>query len=171
MMIDLQSLQTVSVDQAGVATVGGGVRLGNLANGIWNSGQRALAHGTCPGVGIGGHFTHGGYGHTSRNYGLAMDQIIAADIVLANGTLIKATSSQSPDIFWAIRGAADSIGIGTKSRGHISLRNHANRTLQSLHFTSRLVQHPQVSRTYNLTSPAFSIPRQPSQTRSSISKM
>jgi FAD/FMN-containing dehydrogenase len=113
MMIDLQSLQAISVDQAGVATVGGGVRLGNLANGIWNSGQRALSHGTCPGVGIGGHFTHGGYGHTSRNYGLAMDQIIAADVVLANGTLIKATSSQSPDIFWAIRGAADSIGIGT----------------------------------------------------------
>jgi FAD/FMN-containing dehydrogenase len=113
MMIDLQSLQTVKVDEAGVATVGGGVRLGNLADGIWNAGEKALSHGTCPGVGIGGHFTHGGYGHTSRHYGLAMDSIVAADVVLANGTLIKTSASQAPDVFWAIRGAAESIGIGT----------------------------------------------------------
>ncbi|KAF1844760.1 carbohydrate-binding module family 18 [Cucurbitaria berberidis CBS 394.84] len=114
MMIDLQPMQTIQLDQGTrVATVGGGVRLGNLADGIFNQGNAALSHGTCPGVGIGGHFTHGGYSHTSRNWGLAMDQIIAADVVLANGTLVKATSSQNPDIFWAIRGAADSFGIVT----------------------------------------------------------
>jgi hypothetical protein len=114
MSINLQSLQTIQLDQSsGIATVGGGVRLGNLADGIWNQGKAALSHGTCPGVGIGGHFTHGGYSHTSRNYGLAMDQIVAADVVLANGTLIKATSSANSDIFWAVRGAADSFGIVT----------------------------------------------------------
>lgn len=105
MVIDLQSFQTVSLDKtSGIATVGGGVRLGNLADGIYNQGGAALAHGTCPGVGIGGHFTHGGYGQTSRNWGLAMDQIVAADVVLADGTLTKVSSTQSPDIFWAIRG-------------------------------------------------------------------
>jgi hypothetical protein len=114
MVIDLQSFQTISLDKTtSVATVGGGVRLGNLADGIYNQGGAALAHGTCPGVGIGGHFTHGGYGETSRNWGLAMDQIIGADVVLANGTLIKASSSQYPDIFWAVKGAADSFGIVT----------------------------------------------------------
>lgn len=114
MSINLQSLQTIQLDQAsGIATVGGGVRLGNLADGIWNQGNASVSHGTCPGVGIGGHYTHGGYGPTSRNYGLAMDQIVAADVVLANGTLIKATSTTYPDIFWAVRGAADSFGIVT----------------------------------------------------------
>lgn len=114
MMINLQPMQTVQLDtSSGIAQVGGGVRLGNLADGIWNQGQRALSHGTCPGVGIGGHFTHGGYSHTSRTYGLAMDQIVAADVVLANGTLIKTTSTAYPDIFWAIRGAAESFGIVT----------------------------------------------------------
>jgi hypothetical protein len=114
MSINLQSLQTIKLDSAsGIATVGGGVRLGNLADGIWNQGKASVSHGTCPGVGIGGHYTHGGYSHTSRNYGLAMDQVVAADVVLANGTLIKASSSAYPDIFWAIRGAADSFGIVT----------------------------------------------------------
>ncbi|CAO2648425.1 Nn.00g076920.m01.CDS01 [Neocucurbitaria sp. VM-36] len=114
MMINLQPMQTIQLDKGtGVATVGGGVRLGNLADGIFNQGNAALSHGTCPGVGIGGHYTHGGYSHTSRNWGLAMDQIIAADVVLANGTLIKASSSQYPDIFWAVKGAAESFGIVT----------------------------------------------------------
>jgi FAD/FMN-containing dehydrogenase len=66
-----------------------------------------------PGVGIGGHATHGGYGHTSRNWGLAMDAIVAADVVLANGTLVKASAGSYPEVFWAVRGAADSFGIVT----------------------------------------------------------
>ena len=48
MVIDLESLQTVQLDKSsGVVQVGGGVRLGNLANGIYNQGQKALPHGTC----------------------------------------------------------------------------------------------------------------------------
>lgn len=114
MMISLQPFQKVELDAStGITKVGGGVRLGNLADGIYNQGQKALSHGTCPGVGIGGHFTHGGYGHTSRHWGLAMDQIVAADVVLADGSLIKASSTENSDVFWGIRGAADSLGIVT----------------------------------------------------------
>ena len=114
MMISLQPFQKVELDTStGITKVGGGVRLGNLADGIYTQGQKALSHGTCPGVGIGGHFTHGGYGHTSRHWGLAMDQIIAADVVLADGSLIKASTTENSDVFWGIRGAADSIGIVT----------------------------------------------------------
>lgn len=114
MMISLQSFQNVQLDKSsGVAQVGGGLRLGNLADAIYTQGQAALSHGTCPGVGIGGHFTHGGYSHTSRNYGLAMDQIIAVDVVTADGKLVKATSSSNADLYWAVRGAAESFGIVT----------------------------------------------------------
>lgn len=114
LIINLESFQNIQLDKnTGIVTVGGGVRLGNLADGIFTQNNAALAHGTCPGVGIGGHFTHGGYSHTSRSWGLAMDQIVGADVVLANGTLIKTTSSQYPEIFWAIRGAAESFGIVT----------------------------------------------------------
>lgn len=113
-MIDLESLQDIEVNEStGIAKVGGGVRLGNLALGVWDQGKRGLSHGTCPGVGIGGHFTHGGYGHTSRHWGLALDHIVAADVVLANGTLVHATQSENSQVFWAIRGAADSFGVVT----------------------------------------------------------
>ncbi|MCJ1295427.1 hypothetical protein MMC34_006990 [Xylographa carneopallida] len=111
MVIDLENFQDISVDGNGVATVGAGVRLGNLALSIYNQAQRALPHGTCPGVGIGGHFTHGGYGYDSR--GLALDTIIALDVVLANGSFIQATSTAYPDLFYALRGAAESFGVVT----------------------------------------------------------
>jgi FAD/FMN-containing dehydrogenase len=63
-VVDLQALQNIDLDETtGIAKVGGGVRLGNLAQGVWDQGKRAISHGTCPGVGIGGHFTHGQYAH------------------------------------------------------------------------------------------------------------
>jgi hypothetical protein len=133
MMIDMEQFQTVSVDASGVASVGGGLRLGNMATAIYNQAGRALPHGTCPGgksqgtsdlcirtfanenalVGIGGHFSHGGYGYSSRYWGLALDTIVALDVVIANGTFLHATSTQNSDIYWALRGAADAIGIIT----------------------------------------------------------
>ncbi|KNG45573.1 carbohydrate-binding module family 18 [Stemphylium lycopersici] len=115
MQINLQSFQSINLDKSsGIATVGGGVRLGNLGDGIFNQGNAAVAQGTCPGVGIGGHYTHGGYGHTSRHWGLAMDQVVGADIVLADGSLVKASSTENSEIFWAIKGAAESFGVVTK---------------------------------------------------------
>ncbi|KAF2743413.1 Glucooligosaccharide oxidase [Sporormia fimetaria CBS 119925] len=112
MMISLSSFTDVSVDSAGIAKVGGGVRLGNMADALAAQG-RALSHGTCPGVGIGGHATHGGYGHTSRNWGLAMDAIGKVDVVLANGTALTCSATQNSEIFWGVRGAADSLAIVT----------------------------------------------------------
>ncbi|KAI4140180.1 MAG: hypothetical protein L6R39_005907, partial [Caloplaca ligustica] len=113
MVIDLQNFQTITLDSNNIAKVGGGVRLGNLAQAIYNQAQRALPHGTCPGVGLGGHATHGGYGYSSRAWGLTLDTIVALDVVLANGSYIHATSTAYPDIYYALRGAADSFGIVT----------------------------------------------------------
>ncbi len=114
LIVDLEEFNSISVDSSTfVAAVGGGVRLGNMALAIYAQGQRALPHGTCPGVGVGGHFTHGGYGHDSRLWGLALDTIVAMDVVLANGTFAHVTSTSYPDLFFALRGAAESIGIVT----------------------------------------------------------
>ncbi|KAK4643840.1 hypothetical protein QC761_0072050 [Podospora bellae-mahoneyi] len=114
LMIDLENFNSVSLDnRTGIAAVGGGVRLGNLAQGIWDQGRRALGHGTCPGVGIGGHFTHGGYGYSSRAFGLALEQIIGLDLVLANGSFVKIDNETLGDVYYALRGAADSFGIVT----------------------------------------------------------
>lgn len=102
MTIDLESFQEITLDAKFIAKVGGGVRLGNLALGIYNknNAKRALPHGTCPGVGLGGHATHGGYGYSSRNWGLALDSITAMDVVLANGSSIHTTPTSYPDIYY-----------------------------------------------------------------------
>ncbi|OQD81026.1 hypothetical protein PENANT_c030G01884 [Penicillium antarcticum] len=112
LIVDLRMFNEITVDnKTGVASVGGGVRLGNLDLSLYAQGKRALSHGTCPDVSIGGHFTHGGYGYVSRAWGLATDTIIALDVILADGSFIHATASSYPDIYFALRGAADSFGI------------------------------------------------------------
>ncbi|KAH6613036.1 hypothetical protein C7974DRAFT_444512 [Boeremia exigua] len=114
LVVDLRNFNNVSLDTStGIATVGGGVRLGNLGLGIFEQGRRALPHGTFPGVGIGGHYTHGGFGYSSRRWGLALDTIVAMDVVLADGRYIHVTRTANPDLYYALRGAADSVGIIT----------------------------------------------------------
>ncbi|KAI0164572.1 Glucooligosaccharide oxidase [Xylariaceae sp. FL1272] len=112
-VIDLRNFQDVVLSYNGIAAVGGGVRLGNLALACHQRG-RALAHGTCPAVGIGGHFTHGGFGLSSRSWGLAMDQIIALDVVMADGAIVHASETENSDLFVGMRGAADSFGVAVQ---------------------------------------------------------
>ncbi|KAL9098509.1 MAG: hypothetical protein Q9163_005842 [Psora crenata] len=113
MIIDLESFQDVHVDATGVAAVGAGVRLGNLALGIYNQAKRALPHGTCPGVGIGGHATHGGFGYSSRAWGLTLDTIVGMDTVLPNGTSVHVSENEHPDLWYALRGDAADFAIVT----------------------------------------------------------
>ncbi|KAL6719818.1 hypothetical protein ACLMJK_001739 [Lecanora helva] len=113
MVIDLAEFQDIQVNSEGKAHVGAGVRLGDLALGIYNQSKRALPHGTCPGVGIGGHASHGGYGYTSRQWGLTIDTVTGIDVILANGSHIYTSTYEYPDINYALLGAADSFGIIT----------------------------------------------------------
>ncbi|KAG8736712.1 hypothetical protein FRC12_017479, partial [Ceratobasidium sp. 428] len=65
-------------------------------------------------VGSGGHTSFGGFGPFSRVAGLLHDRVIAAEVVLANGTLTTASITKNTDLFWALRGAAASYGIVTQ---------------------------------------------------------
>lgn len=64
-------------------------------------------------VGVGGHVLHGGQGYSSHTYGLAVDFIESAEIVLADSSLVTASSTENTDLFWALRGAGMSYGIVT----------------------------------------------------------
>lgn len=97
-----------------IATVGSGTLLGDLHSRLYNAGHRAVAHGACLNVGTGGHFTIGGLGTMSRQWGMALDHIREVEVVLANGTIITASDSQNQDVLFAIKGAAASFGIVTK---------------------------------------------------------
>ncbi|KAL2255593.1 hypothetical protein VTK26DRAFT_3045 [Humicola hyalothermophila] len=117
LVIQMDRMDKVVLDNStGIATVEGGARLGHLAWELYNQGKRAISHGTCPGVGVGGHVLHGGYGTSSHTKGLALDWIIGATVVLANSTIVNCSATENPDLFWALRGAGGSMGVVTEFR-------------------------------------------------------
>ena len=80
------------------ATIGGGTLLGDVTKRLHENGNRAMAHGTCPQVGIGGHATIGGLGPSSRMWGSALDHVEEVEVVLANSTVVRATETEKPYI-------------------------------------------------------------------------
>jgi FAD/FMN-containing dehydrogenase len=96
------------------ATFGSGTLLADLTDRLFANGQRAIAHGTCPQVGTGGHLTIGGLGPLSRQYGAALDHVEEVEVVLANGTITRANNNTNQDVFFAVKGAAASFGIVTE---------------------------------------------------------
>ncbi|PBK66900.1 glucooligosaccharide oxidase [Armillaria solidipes] len=112
LVIDLSNMTKVEVHASGTATVETGNRLGDVAYALNNHG-RAIPHGSCPYVGIGGHVSGGGFGFTSRMWGLALDAVQSMTVVLANGSIVMASNTSNVDLFWALRGAASSFGIIT----------------------------------------------------------
>ncbi|KAL5352732.1 hypothetical protein ACLOAV_002680 [Pseudogymnoascus australis] len=114
-VIDLKNFQQFSMDPTTWrATAGAGTLLGDLQKRMHEAGNRAMAHGICPQVGIGGHATIGGLGPSSRLWGSALDHIEEVEIVLANSTIKRCSAAQNPDIFWAVKGAGASFGVITE---------------------------------------------------------
>ncbi len=103
LLIDVGQLRSMSVD-GDLVTVGPGVRLGPLVDQLATIG-RTLPLGWCPYVGVAGATLGGGFGPLARYHGLAVDQLVAAQIVLADGRVVTVDASNEPDLFWALRGA------------------------------------------------------------------
>lgn len=96
------------------ATIGVGTLLGDVTKQLHENGKRAMAHGTCPQVGIGGHATIGGLGPSSRMWGSALDHVEEVQVVLANSSIVRASQKENSDVFWALKGAAAGFGIITE---------------------------------------------------------
>ncbi|KAK3938847.1 FAD-linked oxidoreductase sord [Diplogelasinospora grovesii] len=114
--VDLVNFQYVWVNTTAdswQAHIGAGGRLGDIDDELHKYG-RAFAHGVCPGVGIGGHATIGGLGPMSRLWGSALDHIEEVEVVTADGSILRASTTQNSDLFFALRGAAAGFGIITE---------------------------------------------------------
>ncbi|KAJ7841856.1 glucooligosaccharide oxidase [Mycena leptocephala] len=113
LVVDLSKMKAITVRASNnTAIIETGNRLGDIALAL-NAAGRAIPHGTYSYVGIGGLSGYGGFGFTSRAWGLTLDTIKSATVVLANGTIAMASSTVNTDLFWAIRGASPSFGIVT----------------------------------------------------------
>lgn len=96
----------------GTATVGGGARLGNLYKLLASLPEpRIFPGGANADVGV-GLLLVGGTGAATHGLGMASDQIVAAQLVLANGTVINVDAASNPDILWALRGGTAVVSLG-----------------------------------------------------------
>lgn len=108
MIIDIGRLSYVHLDAAtGRAVVGGGTRLGHL-NAALDENGRHVPGGVCSSVAVAGHMQGGGYGFTSREFGLHLDSVAELRLMTASGEIITANQREHRDLFWAVRGGGSS---------------------------------------------------------------
>jgi len=112
-VIDLSLLREIQVD-AGNRTVrvGGGCTWAEVDKATHEVGM-ATPCGVIGSTGVGGLTLGGGIGHIARKHGLTIDSLLSADMVLADGSIVRASADENPDLFWAIRGGGGNFGVVT----------------------------------------------------------
>ena len=113
-VIDLANLQKVDVDPVNKEARGqGGALLGRLDEATAPH-SLVVPAGVVSHTGMGGLVLGGGFGHLMRKFGLSIDSLLSAEIVLADGSVVRVDSDNHPDLFWALRGGSGNFGIVTE---------------------------------------------------------
>jgi FAD/FMN-containing dehydrogenase len=125
LVIDLRLMRGVRVDPENrIAHVSGGALLGDVDHATGAFGL-AVPVGILSTTGIGGLTLGGGMGNTTRTWGLTIDNLVEADVVLADGSLVKASEKEHEDLFWALRGGSGNFGVVT----HFAFQLHPAQTV------------------------------------------
>src|ERR1700675_1050476 len=113
LMIDLSLMKGIRVDpRRKTVRAETGIKLGEFDRETQAFGL-ATTQGVVPTVGMAGLTLGGGWGHLHAKYGLAIDNVLAADVVTADGRLLTASATENQDLFWGVRGGSGNFGIVT----------------------------------------------------------
>jgi FAD/FMN-containing dehydrogenase len=113
-VIDVRDLNDLDIDAANrTAWAGSGLTAGEYSTAAAEHGL-ATGFGDTGSVGLGGLVTGGGVGYLGRKHGLTIDNLLAAEIVTADGRVLTVDADTNPDLFWAIRGGGGNFGVVTK---------------------------------------------------------
>jgi FAD/FMN-containing dehydrogenase len=112
-VIDLAGMRGIRVDpKAHTVRVDGGCRWGDVDHATHAFGMATPA-GIISTTGVGGLTLGGGIGHLSRRFGLTIDNLLAVDVVLADGRFVTANAKENEDLYWAVRGGGGNFGVVT----------------------------------------------------------
>ena len=116
LVIDVRDLTAIEVDgAAATAWIGAGATAGEVSTELATRG-RAIGFGDTGSVGISGITLGGGVGYLVRKHGLAIDNLLAVELVTADGRVLTVDADHEPDLFWALRGGGGNFGVVTKLR-------------------------------------------------------
>jgi hypothetical protein len=142
LVIDLSGLKFIRVDAAEkTVRVGGGNLWGEVDHATHPFGL-AVPAGIISTTGVGGLTLGGGVGYLSRKYGLTIDNLLEADMVLADGSFVTVNANQNTDLFWAIRGGGGNFGIVTsfKFQAHPVKNVYGGPTLWPIEKTKEIME-------------------------------
>jgi FAD/FMN-containing dehydrogenase len=132
-MIDLAEMKGIAIDpDLATATAEGGVTWGELNDAASEHGL-AVTGGAVSGTGIAGYTLGGGLGWLMAKYGLAADNLLAVELVTAEGDVLRVDAACHPDLFWALRGGGGNFGVATS----FTYRMHPVQTI-----VGGLIAHP-----------------------------
>jgi FAD/FMN-containing dehydrogenase len=144
LVIDLSRMKGVRVDPAAkTAQVQGGCVWGDVDHAAHAFGM-AVPSGIISTTGVGGLTLGGGIGHLARAYGLTIDNLLAVDMVLADGSFITADEERNSDLFWAVRGGGGNFGVVTS----FTFRTHPVHTVTAGPMFWPLEDTPEIMRRY-----------------------